>query len=291
MDFGMTVLVFSATTALSAFVLLAVYRVLMTKAEAVSMDADSVANDPMRRFVSPARFVTIRFCSMVAVVFLVVCFLAVKGVFSFFVVLPVAVGAGVVGWKLPMAWLKRKLRKRKEAFDAQILNLTMNLSNGLKSGQALPQALDAVAKRITPPMQEELAVVLRETHLGLDLPEALERLHSRMPGEDLRLLVTTVKLTLQTGGSLADVLGRMTEMIRARTEFQAKLKTMTAQGRFQAIAMSLAPAFVYVLLRLIDPDLMKPLTSTVTGICAVCVVVVMLLIGYAIIKKIVTIEV
>lgn len=291
MDFGMTVLVFFATTALSAFVLFAVYRVLMAKAEAVSMDADSVATDPMRRFVSPARFVTIRFCSMVAVVAVVVCFLATKEVFSFFIVLPVAVVAGFVGWKLPMAWLKRKFRQRKEAFDAQILNLTMNLSNGLKSGQALPQALDAVAKRISPPMQEELAIVLREARLGLDLAEALERLHSRMPGEDLRLLVTTVRLTLQTGGSLADVLGRMTEMIRARTEFQLKLKAMTAQGRFQAIAMSLAPAVVYILLRLIDPDLMKPLTSTLAGICAICVVVVMLLIGYAVIKKIVTIEV
>lgn len=291
MGFGMAVLVFSGATALSAFVLFAVYRVLMAKAESISMDADSVAMDPMRRFISPSRLVTVRFCSMVAAVVLIVIFLALKDVFSMFIVLPASLAAGVVGWKLPMAWLRRKLRQRKEAFDGQILNLTMNLSNGLKSGQALPQALDSVAKRVPPPMQEELAVVLRETRLGLDLPEALERLHSRMPGEDLRLLVTTVRLTLQTGGSLADVLGRMTEMIRARTEFQAKLKTMTAQGRFQAIAMSLAPAFVYVLLRLIDPELMKPLTSTFTGICAVCVVIVMLLVGYAVIRKIVTIEV
>ena len=190
-----------------------------------------------------------------------------------------------------MFWFGMKIRQRKEAFDSQILNLTMSLSNGLRSGQALPQALEAAARQISNPMREELAVVIRETRLGLTLPEAMDRLHSRMPGEDLRLLLTSIKLTLQTGGSLADVLGRMVEMIRSRTEFQEKVKTMTAQGRFQAIAMSLAPLFVYILLRLIDPPLMKPMTSTVAGWCTIVGVAILVTIGFCIINKIVTIEV
>ena len=117
------------------------------------------------------------------------------------------------------------------------------------------------------------------------------RFYSRMPGEDLRLLVTSIKLTLQTGGSLAEVLERMVETIRARVEFQERLKNMTAQGRFEAIAMSLAPVLVYVLLRLIDPDLMIPLTSTLVGWCTIGIVTAWVLIGFFVINKIVTIEV
>ena len=141
------------------------------------------------------------------------------------------------------------------------------------------------------PMREELQVVLRETRLGLDLPEAFERLYRRMPGEDLRLLLTSIRLSLQTGGSLAEILSRMVETIRARIEFQEKVKTMTAQGRFEAIAMSLAPLVVYILLRVIDPELMKPLTSTVVGWCAIGAVFFLLTIGFIIIRKIVTIDV
>ena len=140
-------------------------------------------------------------------------------------------------------------------------------------------------------MREELAVVLGETRLGFDLTDALERFYSRMPGEDLRLLVTSIKLTLQTGGSLAEVLERMVETIRARVEFQERLKNMTAQGRFEAIAMSLAPVLVYVLLRLIDPDLMIPLTSTLVGWCTIGIVTAWVLVGFFVINKIVTIEV
>ncbi len=192
---------------------------------------------------------------------------------------------------LPALWRKHKQAKRKEAFNAQILSLTMGLANGLRSGQALNQALEAVGKRSLPPMKEEIAIVLRETRLGSELSAALESLAKRMPGEDLQLFVTSIKLTLTTGGSLADVLERMVVMIRSRTEFQQKLKAMTAQGRFEATAMSLAPAFVYVLLRLIDPALMKPLTSTFAGWCTIAAVAINLAIGYLIIRRIMAVEV
>ena len=133
--------------------------------------------------------------------------------------------------------------------------------------------------------------VMRECRLGLDLPESLERLHRRMPGEDLRLLITSIRLTLQTGGSLADVLERMIEMIRARTDFQNRIKNKTAQGKFEAVAMSMMPLVVYVLLRLIDPDLMRPLTNTAIGWCAIGAVCLLDFVGFLVIKKIVTIEV
>ena len=80
-------------------------------------------------------------------------------------------------------------------------------------------------------------------------------------------------------------------MIRSRTEFHEKVKTMTAQGRFEAIAMSLAPVFVYVILRLIDPELMKPLTESFIGWCTIGGVAVMVTIGFIVINRIVTIEV
>ena len=80
-------------------------------------------------------------------------------------------------------------------------------------------------------------------------------------------------------------------MIRSRTEFQAKLKTMTAQGRFEAIAMSLAPLAVFLLLYLIDRPLMLPLVTTATGWIAIVLDALWVLVGFLIINRIVTIEV
>lgn len=289
MSLSIAAIIFIGTSAFAAMVLIYTYKGLQVQATA-SGETDAVLS-PLRKFIDPKKLLSIRFAFGIALAVLGMAFLILNNVLLPVVYVPAGVLLGFLGWKLPFLWFMLKVRKRKQLFDSQILHLTMTLANGLRSGQALPQALDAASQRMGDPMREELALVLNESRYGLDLAEALERLHTRMPGEDLRLLITSIRLTLQSGGSLADVLERMVVMIRSRTEFHEKLKTMTAQGRFEAIAMSLAPVFVYVLLRLIDPELMKPLTGTFIGWCTIGGVAVMISIGFFIINTIVTIEV
>ena len=130
-----------------------------------------------------------------------------------------------------------------------------------------------------------------EYRLGLELAESLDRLNQRMPCEDLHLLVTTIKLTTKSGGSLVDVLDKMVDTIRSRTEFQERLKNMTAAGRFEAIAMSCAPILAFILLYLVDPDLMGPMLTTKLGWCGIAAIAALVSIGFYIINKIVTIEV
>jgi tight adherence protein B len=151
--------------------------------------------------------------------------------------------------------------------------------------------LELVARDIGGPVGEEFNLLLREYHLGVDLTEGLNRLCRRMPGEDLQLLVTAVRLTLQSGGSLADVLDKITDTIRQRTEFQERLYTLTAQGRFEAVAMALAPAAAFGILYLIDSDLMRPLVTTQVGWTALGVVATLEVIGFYFINRIVKVEV
>ncbi|MBP5227763.1 MAG: type II secretion system F family protein [Kiritimatiellae bacterium] len=182
-------------------------------------------------------------------------------------------------------------RKRKLTFESHILDLTMGLANAMKAGMALPQALDKVSTQLGGVMQEEIATVLREYRLGMVITDAMDRLAQRMPCEDMNLLVSSIRLTMQTGGSLVDVLSSMVEMIRNRTEFQAKLKTLTAQGKFEAMAMASAPVAAFLLLFFIQPDLMRPLVTTVGGWIAIGIALTLETIGFVIIKKLITIEV
>ena len=165
----------------------------------------------------------------------------------------------LVAQYVPVAFFRHKVNTRVELFESQILELTNGLATGLRAGLAFPAALEAVSRRIAWPMEEELKTVLREYRLGLDLNEALARLNERLPSEDLALLVGAVKLTTQSGGSLAEVMEKMTHLIRARNDFQERLKNMTSQGRFEALTISLAPLAAFILLYFIDPELMKDL--------------------------------
>lgn len=212
-------------------------------------------------------------------------------VFYWYVLVPVAGAALVLGLVLPLLYFMRKVKKRAQDFERSILDFSMGLTSGLRAGQALPQALEVFSRRCEDPMKEELNVVLREYRLGLELTEALQRMYDRLPCEDLQLLIISIRLTMQSGGSLADVLQRITQTIRGRIEFQQKLQALTAQGRFEALAMSLAPLLAFILLFVINNELMLPMVQTLIGWCAIGIMLALEVIGYIVIRAIVNVKV
>ena len=197
----------------------------------------------------------------------------------------------VVGSMIPLLYYQFLVRRRQDMFERDILELTLGVSSALRSGMALPQALEKVGEQMTGPMHEELAIVLREYRLGADLVTALDRLGRRMPCEDIRLLTGAVKLTTEAGGSLTAVLAEMAAMIRGRRELADKLKALTAEGRFEAIAMSCAPVAAFFVLYFQQPEMMRVLYTTSFGWLTLGFDAGLILAGYVTIKKIMSIEV
>ena len=295
MEFVAYVLVFAAVF-LAACV---IYQLAVSygRAQVDVLDASGRASavdgllKPRGRFISDGRLFQLRMICALVPGFLLP--------FSFWMagmkVWPVLAGmmalAGWTGWMCPFWYYEFRVRRRQEAYEAKVLDFTMGLANALKAGMALPQAIDRVTSQMGGVLQEELTITLREYRLGVDIVEALGRQYQRMPCEDMRLLTSAIKLSTEAGGSLVEVLTEMVSMIRGRTEFQEKLKTLTAQGRFEALAMSACPLFAFVVLYFMNPDLMRPLLTTVTGWLAIGATLTLEVIGFVIIRKIVTIEV
>lgn len=200
-------------------------------------------------------------------------------------------GSPLLSWLGPYWVAKYRAYQRRRAFEDRILDLTMGLANAMKAGMALAQALEKVSEQLGGVMHDEIAVVLREYRLGMGITDAMARLAERMPGEDMHLLTSAIRLTTQTGGSLVEVLEQLVETIRNRTEFQQKLRSLTAQGKFEALAMASAPVAAFVLLYFCQPDLMRPLVTTTVGWIAIGVVAVLEVTGFLVIRKILAIEV
>lgn len=246
---------------------------------------------PIYRFTTPERLIRARWSAAllgggIAGAVLIAC-----NVLNPYILSGVCLLAGLLAFQIPKWWLDYRIRNRRRQFEAKLIDLTLGLANGLRAGSALPQSIELVTRDIGGPMQEEFGLLLHEYRLGVDLAESLARLCERMPGEDLSLLTTAVRITMQSGGSLAEVLERITDTIRNRTEFQEKLRSMTAQGRFEAIAMAAAPLVAFGILFYLDPELMRPLIQTKIGWIAIGAVLMLETVGFVIINKIVTIKV
>lgn len=251
----------------------------------------AVELSPMSRYVSKAKLLQLRIC------FATIPLLAVPALFwrasgiSPLVPLVFAIVLSVCGWMLPHFYFSMLVKRRFELFEIDVLDLALGLDNALRAGMALPQAIEKISSQMHGVMKEELETVQREYRLGINLVQALERLHRRMPSEDVGLLVSAIKLTSDAGGSLSDVLKEMSTMIRGRREFKDKLKTLTAEGRFEAVAMSLAPLAAFIFMYFIQPELMQVLYTTTLGWCALGAVAILDALGYLVIRKIISIEV
>lgn len=263
----------------------------LERVEGQFIRGEGTTDDPIYRFTTPQRLIQTRwsvamlaggFASSVLIAF---------GIFNPFWIFLVALVVGFVAFQLPQAWVQYRIKRRRRRFESRLVDLTIGLANGLRSGAALPQSLELITRDIGGPIGEEFGLLLHEYRLGVDLPDGLVKLCRRMPTEDMQLLATAVRVTMQAGGSLAEVLDKISGTIRERTEFYEKLRTMTAQGRFEAIAMAVAPLLAFGILYLVDPELMKPFVTTTTGWIMFGVMICLEIVGFLFINKIVTVEV
>ena len=244
----------------------------------------------MEYFISKPKLRKIQICFATVGALIMLCILLVADVSLW--AMPVVAGlAGGAAFVLPYLYYRKKVENRNAAFRARLLDVILGINNGMRSGVALPQALEVVGRDIGGVMQEEIAMTLYEYRLGIDLTEALTRLEKRMPDDNLKLFVTAVGISQQTGGSLADIMDKLIETIRQRSVMEDKINTLTAQGKFESIVMSCAPLMAFVILYLLDRQLMEPLVTTVVGWGAICVVLMLETIGYLFIRKIVKVEI
>jgi tight adherence protein B len=252
---------------------------------------DGTSDDPIYRFTTPERLLQTSWSMCILAAGLATAIPIAFGILNPFLLVFLAVLLGYIAFQLPGKWLNMKIKKRRQLFESRLVDLVMGLSTGLRSGAALPQSLEMLTRDMGGPIGEEFAQLLHEYRLGVDMPDGLAKLCRRMPSEDLNLIATAVRVTLQAGGSLAEVLDKISGTIRERTEFYEKLRTMTAQGRFEAIAMALAPLAAFLLLYMIDSELMKPFVTTKTGWMMFGVMLGLEGIGFFFINKIVSVEV
>src|SRR5205807_6591221 len=149
--------------------------------------------------------------------------------------------------------LKFLQRRRARAFDKQLGDTIILLSNALKAGYSFAQALSTVSKNAAPPIADEFARATREIALGINVDDALNHMVERNQSEDFDLMVTAVQIQRVVGGNLAEILDSIAFTIRERVRIQGEIRTLTAQARASGLIITLLPFFLVGALALISP--------------------------------------
>jgi len=162
-------------------------------------------------------------------------------------------GAMLGGW-LPMFWLQRRRARRQTQFAEQLPDTVSLLASTVRAGHSLLQGLEEVARESVEPTRSAFETVVREIGLGASQEEAIGRLGQRFPSDDVSLIVASINVHQQIGGSLAHVLDDISVTLRERVRIEGDIKALTAQQRYSAYVLALLPVAVTGALFLISRD-------------------------------------
>jgi tight adherence protein B len=197
----------------------------------------------------------------------------------------------VTGYFVPKLYFRFQQKRRLDALNLQLIIAIEMMGNALRSGSNLPQAIMLIQREMGPPISQEFGMMVKEMAVGVRLEDTLDHLAKRVKSEEFNIVVTAKTIARDTGGNLAEVYERISKTIRDRNEMLGKIKSLTAEGKMQGILIGLLPFILAGALTLIDPQMMRPMYTTLIGNALIGVVIIMELIGYYFIRKLINIDV
>src|SRR5688572_25817507 len=198
---------------------------------------------------------------------------------------------GVFGAILPFLWMKRRQRKRLEAFQAQLPDAIDMLVSAMKAGYSFQAAMNFIGEEMPAPLGPEFARFYDEQRLGIDVRSALLSLQTRVDSMDLKMFVTAVLVQRESGGNLGEVLANISDIMRERFALEGELETLTAESRLSARILAALPVLVFLGMFALNPSFMRPMLLQSAGQVMLVLAAVSVAMGYLVMVRIADIDV
>ena len=107
----------------------------------------------------------------------------------------------------------------------------------------------------------------------------------------MKFFVTSVVIQRQTGGDLAEILDKISHIIRERFKILGQVQALTGEGRISGIVLMALPIALFFVVYHLNPDYIMLLFTDPLGRKMIAAATVLQILGAIAIKKIVSIKV
>ena len=187
-----------------------------------------------------------------------------------------AVG-GIAAAVAPLAafvFVRRRTRKRRELFDAQIARALPQIAASVRGSLTLERALRVALVHMEDPLKDEFARVLADASYGMPLHEALEAMARRTQSVDVKTLAAATRIRQGTGGSVGSALALISTRVNARLKEERELRVEIASTRMAKWFVAAAMPAIFLLMYATNADFARfyeqePLGWAVLGVAVV----------------------
>ena len=164
------------------------------------------------------------------------------------------VAAFACGFGLPRWILARMIKRRQAKFLLEFANSIDIIVRGIKSGLALSDCMQIIARESPEPVRSEFADLIEQQKVGVPLSGAFERMYERIPLQEVKFFAIVIAIQNQIGGNLAEVLSNLAQVLRDRYRVQAKVRAFSAEAKASAAIIGALPPLVILAMFFTSPD-------------------------------------
>jgi len=197
---------------------------------------------------------------------------------------------GLCGALIPRFLLTRSIKKRRDRFNHQLVEVLSQMANSLKAGFGLLQAMAQAADESKPPLSDEFRQTLHDIQVGASVDDAFNSLDNRVGSEDLGIVVTAILIQRGAGGSLAEIIEGVAITMRDRIRIRGEINTLTTQGKYTGYLIGALPILLAAGFFFLNRPYESLLFTTDLGHLLLIGWGVMQVIGLLVIRKILSIE-
>ncbi len=192
---------------------------------------------------------------------------------------------------LPTVYVLHCRASRLHKFEAMFPESLEFVARSMRAGHAFSVSIEMIHREFQEPLAGEFRRTFDEHNLGMPLDQALLKLTKRVPLLDVHFFVSAVLLQKRTGGNLAEILDKLAYVIRERFKLRGKIKAISAHGRMTGLALTLIPLGVAAMMFWTNPSYVTFFFEDELGNMMMGAAIALQIVGYLIIRKIVSIEV
>lgn len=159
---------------------------------------------------------------------------------------------------MPIAWLTKQKAKRLDKFEEQLPEALQMMARALRTGYPFSECMKIVAAEMSAPISREFGMTYEEINYGRNIEVAFALMIERVPSLSLIAMTTAIVIQRETGGNLAEVLLKISEVLSGRFKLQRRIKTLSAEGMLSAWVMLLLPLALFGIVNAMNPDYFKP---------------------------------
>ena len=178
----------------------------------------------------------------------------------------IAFGVAFVGGLGLPRWLLGVLcAGRHKKFTEEFPNAVDVIVRGIKSGLPVHDCLKVIGAESPQPLASEFQTLVEGLGMGQELTSAMDKMHGRMPTQEVKFFSIVMAIQQKTGGNLAEALGNLSTVLRARKLMREKIKAMSGEAVASAFIIGCLPIGIMVMVTVVSPSYMIPMFTDQRG--------------------------